>query len=395
MKKGWEVKKLGEVCEIIKRGIAPKYLSEGGFRVINQKCVRNHEINYELCRRHNNKIKTVNPERIIKLGDVLVNSTGTGTLGRVAQVRKNPSESTTIDTHVTIVRPIQGLFEMDFFGYMLIFIEEEIKNSGVGASGQTELARKTLSEKFEVTYPLSHKKQQRIVKILDKTFENIETAKGNVTRNLENAQELFNSSLTKTFKSLDLLSELKELGDVFKFINGRSFKKSEWEESGLPIIRIQNLNNKNKPFNYFNGEYNKVIEVNKGDLLFSWSGTVGSSFGPHIWGRGKGVLNQHIFNVISTIDINQSYVFYFFKHITSEIEKNVNGSVGLVHITKAKLNKFEIPIADKHVQKKIVKKLDVIFEKTNDLKDMYKQKIKSLEELKQSILQKAYKGELT
>jgi len=73
-----------------------------------------------------------------------------------------------------------------------------------------------------------------------------------------------------------------KLDDIFNFKNGRSFKKTEWKENGLPIIRIQNLNNTNAPFNYFEGDYDSSIEVNNGDLLFSWSGTVGTSFGAHI-----------------------------------------------------------------------------------------------------------------
>ena len=59
------------------------------------------------------------------------------------------------------------------------------------------------------------------------------------------------------------------LGKIFKFQNGRGFKKSEWENTGLPIIRITNLNNRNAAFNYYSGPYDKAIEVNAGDLLFS------------------------------------------------------------------------------------------------------------------------------
>lgn len=111
---GWERANLGNVCEMIKRGVAPKYIDEGGICVINQKCIRDHKINTELSRRHNLEAKKVNPERCIQVGDVLVNSTGTGTLGRIAQVRSEPKELTTVDTHVTIVRPTSGVFYPDF-----------------------------------------------------------------------------------------------------------------------------------------------------------------------------------------------------------------------------------------------------------------------------------------
>ena len=152
-----------------------------------------------------------------------------------------------------------------------------------------------------------------------------------------------------------------QLGWVCEFQNGRSFKKSEWRSSGLPIIRIQNLNNKDAQFNHFLGEYDDRIEVNDGDLLFSWSGTVGSSFGPHIWDRGKGVLNQHIFRVSLDECLDDRYAYYSLREITAEIEKGVNGAVGLVHITKTKLKTFKIPLPPLSEQKRIVAILDKAF----------------------------------
>lgn len=151
------------------------------------------------------------------------------------------------------------------------------------------------------------------------------------------------------------------LGDIFDFKNGRAFKKEEWATSGLPIIRIQNLNNLSASFNYFNGEYDKSIEVNFGDLLFSWSGTVGTSFGPHIWSRDKGLLNQHIYKLKFKKDINVRYAHYALLSITSDIEKSVVGAVGLVHVTKKSLNEFKISLPDLKTQQKIVEKLDEIF----------------------------------
>src|SRR6266540_5847882 len=108
MRKDWEIKKLGEVCEFINRGISPKYIEQNGLVVLNQKCVRNHKINFDVSRMHDSKAKKVNQDRLIQVGDVLVNSTGTGTLGRVAQVKEKVEA--TIDSHITIVRPKRNIF---------------------------------------------------------------------------------------------------------------------------------------------------------------------------------------------------------------------------------------------------------------------------------------------
>ena len=153
----------------------------------------------------------------------------------------------------------------------------------------------------------------------------------------------------------------KRLGDLFVFKNGRAFKKEEWTKKGLPIIRIQNLNNEDAPFNYFAGEYSQDILVEPGDLLFSWSGTVGSSFGSHLWNGEPGVLNQHIFKIGLLETITKRYAFHGLRYITAEIEQSVNGAVGLVHITKEKLNEFTLPVPPLAEQQRIVGLLDEAF----------------------------------
>ncbi|MGE0201770.1 MAG: restriction endonuclease subunit S, partial [Candidatus Melainabacteria bacterium] len=101
--RGWEVKTLGIISNYLKRGISPKYVEEGGVCVINQKCIRNGWLDISKARRHNSELRSVEG-REIEIGDILVNSTGVGTLGRVAQVLDMP-ETMIVDSHVTIVRP--------------------------------------------------------------------------------------------------------------------------------------------------------------------------------------------------------------------------------------------------------------------------------------------------
>ena len=199
MKSGWETKKLGDVCAFLNRGISPKYVEEGGVCVLNQKCIRDHQISFEPSRRHDAAAKKVNEERFIRLGDVLVNSTGVGTLGRVAQIRNEPPEPCTVDSHVTIVRPKPGMFYLDFFGYMLVVIEDAIKEAGEGCGGQTELARSVLADQFTVSYPISRDEQRQIVSTLDEAFENIGAAKIRTLQKLAALEELKKSLLHQAF----------------------------------------------------------------------------------------------------------------------------------------------------------------------------------------------------
>ena len=66
----------------------------------------------------------------------------------------------------------------------------------------------------------------------------------------------------------------KPIGELCKLINGRAFKPSEWENKGLPIVRIQNLNDLSKPFNRFDGKYSDNHFIDNGAILLSWSGKV-------------------------------------------------------------------------------------------------------------------------
>jgi type I restriction enzyme, S subunit len=185
---------------------------------------------------------------------------------------------------------------------------------------------------------------------------------------------------------------MRKLGDLFHFVNGRGFKKTEWKESGLPIIRIQNLNSRDAQFNYYKGAYDKKIEINNGDLLFSWSGTIGTSFGPHVWNRKIGLLNQHIFKLEFKVDIDRDYAYYALKFITEEIEKKVNGAVGLVHITKEKLNQFEIPLPPLPEQQRIVAILDEAFAAIAKAKANAEQNLKNAKELFESYLQGVFEN---
>lgn len=148
---GWEVKALSKVTEFLGRGVSPKYTETEGIPVLNQKCIRNKSINFFLSRQHDNKAKPVST-KLVKVGDVLVNSTGVGTLGRTAFVKRLEHPITTCDSHVTIVRPDSTLNNSFFISYSLTDKQEEIEKLGEGSTGQTELSREELG-KISMTTP--------------------------------------------------------------------------------------------------------------------------------------------------------------------------------------------------------------------------------------------------
>ena len=96
------------------------------------------------------------------------------------------------------------------------------------------------------------------------------------------------------------------LGDVADYINGRAFKPTEWESTGKPIIRIQNLTNSSTEINRTTGTFEEKYLVRSGDLLFAWS----ASLGAYIWNGENGWLNQHIFKVIPKEGVSKKYLYY-------------------------------------------------------------------------------------
>jgi type I restriction enzyme S subunit len=132
----WVRHTIGELSAYLSRGIAPKYDETAPTLVVGQKCIRDQRLSLDPARKQS---RSAPREKLVKPGDVLINSTGVGTLGRVAQAESVP-DGLTVDTHVTIVRPREEL-DRDFFGLALLRIEPLFERMGAGATGQTELNR--------------------------------------------------------------------------------------------------------------------------------------------------------------------------------------------------------------------------------------------------------------
>jgi type I restriction enzyme, S subunit len=145
---GWEVATIRDVTTYVNRGVSPKYDDESPDLVVNQKCIRDGRLNLELARRHSTRVPS---DKLIRFGDVLINSTGIGTLGRIAQVYED-LPNCTVDSHVSIVRPAAQI-NIDYFGAYVTTLERHFDSLGTGSTGQTELSRESIAKTAIVLPP--------------------------------------------------------------------------------------------------------------------------------------------------------------------------------------------------------------------------------------------------
>lgn len=184
---------------------------------------------------------------------------------------------------------------------------------------------------------------------------------------------------------------LTDIGTLGRYINGRGFGKSEWKKIGLPIIRIQNLNDESAPFNYSDQEYEEKYRVRDDDLLVAWA----ASLGVYLWKRGPAWLNQHIFRVeVEERAVTKQFLYYALKDALAALYKKAHGS-GMVHITKAKFDRHSIKLSPLNEQKRIVSKIEELFSRIDEGERALERVSKLVERYRQSVLKAAVTGELT
>lgn len=146
------------------------------------------------------------------------------------------------------------------------------------------------------------------------------------------------------------------LGDVATYINGYAFKPEDRGEEGLPIIRIQDLTGNVHDLGFYNGEYPKKVEINDGDILISWS----ASLGVYIWSEGKALLNQHIFKVVfDKVAIDKNYFVYAVRRKLVEMGMKTHGAT-MKHIVKKDFDATLIPYPTLDKQAEIAANLNKV-----------------------------------
>ena len=323
----WHSAPLGELISYIGKGVAPKYINDGpdATMVLGQKCVRNQALQYEQARFHNSAEKAVNPDKEVRKGDILVNATGVGSAGRVAQVMADPSRQCITDGHVITLRAKD--INPFYLGYFVKSKQNTIELMAEGSTGQTEMNRQRLQNEIIVTFPESKDLQKRIAEYglaIDKKI-----AVNNQLNDylLELATVRFEQELAKESKTYRF-SELIELEDSKRVpLNSRDRKvrKGSYPYYGATSI-----------MDYVDDYLFDGIRV-----LLGEDGTViredGKPVLQYVW--GKYWVNNHAHILKSKVDYSLEAIYIALARTT--INHIVTGAVQM-KISQKNLNDLEL-----------------------------------------------------
>ncbi len=392
--KGWEIKKLGEVANVGSGNSAPqnKKLFENGifpfFRTSDVGQIRKGFIGTSVNYLNENGIKSL---KLFQKGTILLPKSGASTFlnHRVMMLVDGY-----VSSHLATIKAMSKIVDDKFLLYYLITIDAKdlIQNIAYPSLKISEI------ELIPIPLPpLSE--QRRIVSILDKCFSAIEQSRNNAEQNLKNAKEIFNCVLDSIL--YDKKWEIERLGNVCKKIEYGTSSKAQ-TKGELPVLRMGNIQNGRFVWDNLvysnNKDDNKKYLLKHNDVLFNRTNSPELVGKTAIYKSEKpAIFAGYLIRIHRKEDLlDADYLNYYLNSkMAFEYGKTVViSSVNQANINGTKLKTYPIPLPSLKEQQAIVHKLDALRIETQKLESIYQKKILLLEELKKSILQKAFNGEL-
>ncbi|MBD2447529.1 restriction endonuclease subunit S [Nostoc sp. FACHB-152] len=393
MKNNWERKKIGEVCKL-SQGLAinvktKHYLVEkSDLPLLRIKDLKNNTVEQYVDPNNYPKNCLVTEKDLIY--------TRTGQIGLVFTGRFGILHNNSFK-----IEPDKSLLREYLFWFLQ---SESFKNQILKLASRTaqpDITHKIFKEQIIFVPPISE--QKRIVAILDEAFEGIDRAIANTEKNLANSRELFESYLNSIFTQKNNRWEWISLSEITTDITDGDHQPPPKSQSGIPFITISNIDKQNRKVDFSNTfkvppEYFEKLKSNrkprKGDLLYTVTGSYGI---PVIVDHDIDFCFQrHIGLIRPNAETNSKCLYYILlsRYLLAQADECATGTAQKT-VSLSGLRRFSVPKIPKEQQEIIVAELDALSEKIGRLETIYRQKIAALNELKQSILQKAFTGELT
>jgi type I restriction enzyme S subunit len=394
MREGWEIRKLGDVCNF-QNGFAFKSnkYRESGLPIIRITNIQNQTLQTNELVYFNSNDYNVNFEQFKVFKDDLVIAMSGATTGKLGI--NNTDTIFYLNQRVGKFIPQEKLFKSYLYYFLSTKVEESLKMAAGAA--QPNLSTEQINN-FKIPLP-PLPEQQRIVAILDEAFAAIDKAKANAKKNLENAKELFESYLQGVFENKGDDWEEKTLNElVTKLGDGLHGTPKYANEGDYYFVNGNNLtdgeiefkeNTKRVTFDEFN-KYKK--DLTDRTVLVSINGTLGNV----AFYRGEKIIlgkSACYFNLKESVDKNFIRYVLISPYFKNYALKEATGAT-IKNVSLKTMREFVVPIPPLTKQKIIVQILYSLSAETKRLESIYQQKLTDLEELKKSILQKAFNGEL-
>ena len=396
MKNGWEIKKLGEVCEI-NIGRTPE---RGNFKMWDKEKktenvwlsiadLNNTEKGYISDSTEYVSDNAVPKMKLVKANTLLMSFKLT--IGRCAITKRDLFTNEAIAA-LPILDKNLDLFFLKY--YLENFDWAKLTEGDVKVKGKT-LNKEKLKEVPITLPPLEE--QKRIVKILDEKFAMLETVKANAKANLQNAKDLFQSQLAKAFSNTTW--EMQKLSEITEVKDGTHDSPSYYSE-GIPFVTQKNitpsgfdLTNTKRISLQDHEKFYKRSNVEYGDIIIAM---IGANRGMSCIVNTREVFSIKNVGLIKKSEkTNQEYLAYYLKsEVAQKYVSDASNGGAQEFIGLTSLRKFPIPLPPLSEQKRIVKELDTLSEKTKALCAIYENQIADCEELKKSLLAKAFEGNL-
>ena len=349
----WHEVPLRELVGYISKGIAPSYAeeaSESTIRVLNQKCNRNFRISYGDSRLHDTRKKKVPPERYVKPDDILINSTGAGTAGRIAQIEDVPS-ATTIDGHMILIRS-NGKVTQKFLGYALKAHQWEVLQLDEGSTGQTELNRDRLLDEIMINYPVSLDEQNAIVGTLESIDRKLIVNEQLNDNLMQQAVTIFKSWFVE-YSPFDGIEpkewETVNLEKITSLIS-RGIAPKYSDNSDQIVINQKCIRNHMIDLSQARTHTPKVINekwLRFGDLLINSTGDGTLGRAAQVWFQPQNItVDSHVTVVRPAKENLIFYIGLWGVLHESEIESLHTGSTGQTELPKERVKALELHLPD-------------------------------------------------
>lgn len=397
MKAGWVKVRLEDLTEqdspitygVVKPG------EEGSVRFVRGGDISDGQILFDKLRTITTEISEQYSRTLLRGGELLICLVGQP--GQVA-IASNNLAGANIARQVGLIR-LRPEFNSKFIKYFLQSPDGQ-RSLGAHMGGSVQQVI-NLGDLRTIEIPLpSPMEQHRIVTVLDEALDGIASAKANAEKNLQNARILFESHLQSVFTQRgEGWVEIK-LADVCGFQNGFAFKSNTFKPTGVPIIRISNIQDGRIDINnrlvFFDPkDYRENLDryrIIADDLLIAMSGATTGKIGFNTENTVF-YLNQRVGKFEPSEKLNKRFLYHY---LSTKVEENLQISAGAAqpNLSTEQIKEFALPLPPIDEQERIVNALENLQEKTQRLESLYQQKIAALDALKKSLLHQAFSGQL-